>query len=66
VGVYINRARDETKKLIEFWKDYVSAEYKRLREEKITMVKMKDPYYIPEARNTQAVPSAGLKSELER
>ena len=66
VGVYINRARDETKKLIEFWKDYVSAEYKRLRDEKITMLKMKDPYYIPEVKSSQAVPSVGIKSELER
>lgn len=48
LGVYINRARDEPKKLLEFWKDYVSAEYKKMREEKLLMLKMKDPYYIPE------------------
>ena len=66
LGVYINRARDEPKKLLEFWKDYVSAEYKKLREEKLMMLKMKDPYYVPEVKHSQCVPSVGIKSDLER
>ena len=32
VGIYINRSRGESEKLKEFWKDYVSETYKKLRE----------------------------------
>lgn len=31
VGIYINRARDEHKKLFNFWKENVSQSYKQLR-----------------------------------
>ena len=66
LGVYINRARDEHKKLHEFWKDYVSEMYKEAREKKLQLIKMNDPYATPKP-SVSAVPALGAaKSELER
>lgn len=67
LGVYINRARDEGKKLFQFWKSHVSEVYRKKREDKLLAQKMADPYALP-PQNTQnqAVPAVGVKSELER
>lgn len=69
LGVYINRARDEQSKLLDFWKSYVSTDYRKMREEKILTQKLKDPFYEPKPFTVQrqAVPTAApVKSTLDR
>jgi hypothetical protein len=44
-GIYINNSRGESDLLKQFWKDYVSETYKKIRELKLAAIqKAKEPY----------------------
>ena len=69
MGVYINHALDEPNKLLEFWKNQVSLDYKKLRDEKLLVQRAKNENWdlnIAVPSQKQAVPSPSAPSTLSR
>ena len=62
IGIYINRARDEHKKLFTFWKEHISETYRKLR---TLNSKNKDTWDVPFAvhrSSLSAVPIPQVKT----
>lgn len=56
-GIFINQAQNESDKLIQFWKDYVSKDMSINTKAKLAAEKKKnDPYYIPDKTMTSTRP----------